>query len=127
MKSNRFEHTFGTIHAYKQQVYLLSLFISQLTKPFKDLDMNLYKCVFLTMISALTCLPFGLAVSEEPQQSPAIPQTLLKLIHAPEVQAELGLKPDDDKLLALLREIDGPWWRSRILPQQKQREAVGEL
>ncbi len=89
--------------------------------------MNLYKSVFLTMISALTCLPFGLAVSEEPQQSPAIPQTLLKLIHAPEVQAELGLERDDDKLLALLREVDGPWWRSRNLPEEKQRETVGEL
>lgn len=89
--------------------------------------MNLYKCVFLTMISALTCLPFGLAISEEPQQSPVIPQTLLKLIHAPEVQVELGLEPDDDKLLDLLREIDGPWWRSRNLPEEKQREVVGEL
>ncbi len=56
-----------------------------------------------------------------------IPQTLLKLIHAPEVQEELGLQADQNDLIAILRDIDGPWWRSRNLPEEKQREAVVEL
>ena len=34
---------------------------------------------------------------------PVVPQTLLKLIHAPAVQEELGLQADDEALLAFHR------------------------
>lgn len=55
----------------------------------------------------------------------AVPQNLLKLVHTPEVQKELGLEgtklEDFVKELAL---VDGPWWRARILPQDKQRKII---
>lgn len=37
------------------------------------------------------------------------------------------MDPDNEALLAVLRELDGPWWRSRNLPEDKQQQAVGEL
>jgi peroxiredoxin len=89
--------------------------------------MYLFKNILLIMMPVLACLPAARVLSEEPQQTPVIPQTLLKLIHAPEVQEELGLQPDDDHLLDVLGDIDGSWWRSRNLPEEKQRETVGEL
>lgn len=67
------------------------------------------------------------ALCDEPNPSPVAPQTLLKLIHAPEVQEELGLQKDSESLLSVLRDIDGPWWRSRNLPEDKQYEAVRGL
>lgn len=54
-----------------------------------------------------------------------VPQTLLGLVHAAEVQQEIGLAAA--KNLAFreqLREIDGPWWRSRILPESERRTVV---
>ncbi|MFY7874078.1 MAG: redoxin domain-containing protein, partial [Pirellula sp.] len=64
---------------------------------------------------------------EDSSKKPIVPQTLLKLIHTPEVQKELGFQPEDEKLLAVLREIDGPWWRSRNLPEEKQQAIISEL
>ena len=43
------------------------------------------------------------------------------------MQKELGFQPEDEKLLAVLREIDGPWWRSRNLPEEKQQGIISEL
>lgn len=89
--------------------------------------MHLFKNYLLMMTLVLACFPVVSVFCEDPLQTPVIPQTLLKLIHAPEVQKELGLQIDDDALLAVLREIDGPWWRSRNLPEEKQREVIGEI
>ncbi len=69
----------------------------------------------------------GNAMADDAESGPVVPQNLLKLLHAPEIQAELGLQPNDEKLLSLLREIDGPWWRSRNLPADKQQATVAEL
>ena len=89
--------------------------------------MHLFKNYLLMMTLVLACFPVVNVFCEDPLQTPVIPQTLLKLIHAPEVQKELGLQIDDDALLAVLREIDGPWWRSRNLPEEKQRKVIGEI
>ena len=60
------------------------------------------------------------------EAEPLVPQNLLKLIHTPEVQKELGLE-DDPRLLSILREIDRIWWPSRLLPEAKQVEITREL
>ena len=67
------------------------------------------------------------SLASDSAKEPVVPQNLLKLIHAPEVLEELGLKSNDEKLLAILREIDGPWWRSRNLPEDKQHVIIGDL
>ena len=64
---------------------------------------------------------------EEKEFAWLVPQNLLKLIHAPEVHAEIGLEPEDPRLLKTLEALDGPWWTSRNLPVDKQRQAVAEL
>ncbi len=69
----------------------------------------------------------GSVLADDPAATAFVPQTLLQLIHAPEVQKELGLQPEDEKLLAMLREIDAPWWRSRNLPADEQQGVVAEL
>ena len=89
--------------------------------------MCMHKYALLAILPLMTCLHGTLSFGEDPSQTPIVPQTLLKLIHAPEVQKELGLQQDDEKLLAVLREIDGPWWRSRNLPEEKQQAVVGGI
>ncbi|MFN7730543.1 MAG: redoxin domain-containing protein [Pirellula sp.] len=79
------------------------------------------------LLSMLACLHSAAANAADSTSVPVVPQTLLKLIHAPEVQQELGMDPDNEALLAVLRELDGPWWRSRNLPEDKQQQAVAEL
>jgi peroxiredoxin len=73
----------------------------------------------------------GLQAREEvgyevlPAEATAVPQNLLKLIHAPEVQQEMGLAGTQrSEFVRALADIDGPWWRARILPETKQREIV---
>ena len=54
-----------------------------------------------------------------------VPQNLLKLVHAPEVQKELRLEGESLKsFLEELVKIDGPWWRSRIKPAEEQRKII---
>ncbi len=88
--------------------------------------MHLSKNALLIMILVIVFVASH-AFCEEPKQTPVVPQTLLKLIHTPEVQEELGLQPDDEALLAVLREIDQTWWPSRNLPEEKQFVTVSEL
>lgn len=75
--------------------------------------------IFLGVNSARAC-------SQSVGEEPLVPQNLLKLIHTPEVQRELGLE-DDARLLNVLREIDHNWWPSRLLPEAKQVETTQEL
>ncbi len=56
-----------------------------------------------------------------------IPQNLLKLIHTPEVQTDLGFEPNDPRLMSIIREIDGTWWRSRNLNEEKQHAITQEF
>jgi peroxiredoxin len=56
-----------------------------------------------------------------------VPQNLLKLIHAPEVQKELELEGEAlDSFLIELAKIDGPWWRVRIRPLDEQRKVIAK-
>ncbi len=86
------------------------------------------KTVFLA--GAMFWLEFSLLVAANPEleyqplsaEAKRIPQTLLSLIHAPEVQMELKLEPKKfASFMPVLQKIDGPWWRARILPEEKQR------
>jgi peroxiredoxin len=83
---------------------------------------NLLTVVTAILLGVNTHRAFSQAVEEEP----LVPQNLLKLIHTPEVQKELGLE-DDERLLKVLREIDRTWWPSRLLPEAKQVETTREL
>lgn len=56
-----------------------------------------------------------------------VPQTLLGLVHAPEVQQEIGLgQPPSPEFVRQLRELDGPWWRARNLPEADRRAVVAK-
>jgi peroxiredoxin len=56
-----------------------------------------------------------------------VPQTLLGLIHAPEVQQEIQLKEGKESaFLKALREIDGPWWRARNLSATERRTVIAQ-
>lgn len=58
----------------------------------------------------------------------AVPQNLLKLAHAKEVQQELSVSSDQLlKLEMLLRDIDSKWWPARILPIAEQRKITASL
>jgi thiol-disulfide isomerase/thioredoxin len=57
-----------------------------------------------------------------------VQQTLLPLVHAPEVHAELKLTDAQvAKLETLLRKVDAKWWPARNLPVEQQREVTREL
>ncbi len=89
--------------------------------------MRIFHYAFLAILPITTFLLGATSYGEDSSKKPIVPQTLLKLIHTPEVQKELGFQPEDEKLLAVLREIDGPWWRSRNLPEEKQQGIISEL
>lgn len=67
------------------------------------------------------------AIAAEPIEV-AIPQNLLKLVHASEVQTELGINSENvEPFSKLLSEIDSKWWPSRIQPEKVQQKLVAEL
>jgi peroxiredoxin len=56
-----------------------------------------------------------------------VPQHLLGLLHAPEVQSELGLTDDQrQKLESYFARTDGPWFRARNLPNREKYLAIAE-
>ncbi len=81
-------------------------------------------CLVLSLVIAWRSAK---AIGEQPPPMPHVPQTLLKLIHTPEVQRELGLLSQEPALRAILEQVDGPWWRSRNLPEEQQRQTVAQL
>jgi peroxiredoxin len=80
-----------------------------------------WQCALLVILG----LPYS-AWAQNSDPEPLIPQNLLKLIHAPEVQEELGVL-EDKRLLEILEEIDAIWWPARILPEAKQMETIRDL
>jgi peroxiredoxin len=57
-----------------------------------------------------------------------VPNRLLALLHAPEVHEELGLSSDQvAKLETWFAKVDGPWFRARILPPEKQFPELDRL
>ncbi len=97
---------------------------------FKANDSLVYWASFLGTMVAIGS--FSNAWSSDPVRMEAIsaeltavPQNLLKLIHTPEVQKELQLEGESLKsFLDELLKIDGPWWRSRIKPEEEQRKII---
>ncbi len=57
-----------------------------------------------------------------------VPRHLLALTHSKKVQQELDLSAEQlSKLESFFAEIDGPWFRARILPAEKQQEVISDL
>ena len=94
----------------------------------RDLDMSPFRvAIFFALVATvLLSMNANRAFSQTVEDVPLVPQYLLKLIHTPEVQKELGLE-DDARLLNILREIDRIWWPSRLLPEARQVETTREL
>ncbi len=85
-------------------------------------------------LSVTCCLAItAVALGQPPNQTSGnvnllIPQNLLGLVHAPEVHEELGLSPSQvGQLERLFEEIDGDWFRARILPPDQQYAEVERL
>jgi peroxiredoxin len=56
-----------------------------------------------------------------------VPQTLLSLLHAHEVQTAIGLQGNKlQQFLPRLQQIDGPWWQARIRPAKEQRQITAK-
>ncbi len=87
-----------------------------------------FQCIRFIQIFALLVMlgKSQLAWSQNNDVEPLVPQNLLKLIHTPEVQKELGVL-EDDRLLEILKEIDAIWWPARILPETIQVKTVRDL
>lgn len=94
---------------------------------------RLAKASFQILFWLIVCV-FGDPASAEPlpkiqvlqSENTRVPQNLLNLVHAREVQSELGLEGDEE-FLAKLRELDADWWKLRIRPTSEQRKIVFEL
>jgi len=93
------------------------------------------------LIFLMTFLPLGLAHSMVlrpvysaelsfnplPANSTLVPQNLLKLIHASEVQQELDLQGEAlGKPLEEFVAIEMVWWVAGILPEEQLRKTVAE-
>jgi peroxiredoxin len=84
-------------------------------------------------LSAYFLLAFSITLGQQPASSDKlhgdlVPQNLLRLIHASEVQHELGLNDVEvQRLEAFFKEIDGHWFRSRVLPASEQRQVISKL
>jgi peroxiredoxin len=61
-----------------------------------------------------------------PKAEILVPQVLLGLLHAPEVQRELGFSTRENRsqLEAVFAKVDGEWWRARNLPFAERRRVV---
>lgn len=85
----------------------------------------------MLVLSRFTTLVISVAyVSDACAQSPApqLPPVLLQMIRDDAVHRDLGLsEAQRQEIMQRLREVDGPWFRSRILPMDQQRQQVGEL
>jgi thiol-disulfide isomerase/thioredoxin len=57
-----------------------------------------------------------------------VPQVLLPLLHAAQVQTEIGIEGATlGQLEQLFATVDGDWWRARNLPQAEQRAAIAKV
>lgn len=63
-----------------------------------------------------------------PKSDILVPQVLLGLLHAPEVQRELGLNNRErrNQLEEVLAKVDGDWWRARNLPFHDRRRVIAQ-
>lgn len=57
-----------------------------------------------------------------------VPQSVMQLVHAAEVQKEIGISSSNAKQFEDgLRELDKVWWPARILPLEEQRTTIAKL
>jgi peroxiredoxin len=99
-------------------------------KPVANLDSMVARITNFTLSIVVLSLMMGgerLLKAEETTEL-ALPRNLLKLVHAAEVQSELGLDDDHaERFTKLLAELDKKWWPSRIQPAAMQLKIVAEL
>lgn len=89
-------------------------------------------CVLCLGLTISMSMPlFGAGDRSSPVSSELrslVPHRLLALLHAPEVHQELGLSSEQvEKLEAWFAKVDGPWFRARILPPEKQFPVLDRL
>lgn len=83
------------------------------------------RVVVMSVAWAITCGGVAPRLGQLPAESLRVPQNLLRLVHAPEVQRELGVSDANREAFeTLLREVDREWWPARILPPAEQRRVV---
>jgi peroxiredoxin len=76
----------------------------------------------------LAALAPAFALAQETDTSKLLPQRLLQLVHAPEVQAELKLSASKQAAFEeLLAKVDAVWLPARNLPPDEMRTKVAEL
>lgn len=89
---------------------------------------------FVLLFAVAVCLQHSV-IGAEPKDLPAVldpeltlvPQTLLNLIHTPQVQGEIKLSGEVlREFMPILQEIDGPWWRARIRKPSEQRSITAQ-
>ncbi len=84
--------------------------------------------LLLIIVCTLVTAACGQSPTATEKYGELIPQNLLRLVHAPEVHQELGLSPEQvQRLESFFEQFDGMWFRSRVLPPEKQRGVVSEL
>lgn len=81
----------------------------------------------ISLLNVLAVLAHAQSPSarEENNSNELIPQNLLQLVHADEVQQELMFNPGQiTSLEAFFQANDGDWFRSRLLPANQQRQVI---
>lgn len=80
------------------------------------------------LVSATQSNVLGQAASQGNAYQQYVPQHLLGLIHAPEVHKELEFtKTQVQKLETFFNQVDGPWFRARILPAEKKHAIIAQV
>lgn len=87
-----------------------------------------YSSAILSLIVCLAASDLGMAQNVRSEVREFVPQNLLGLVHAPEVQRELGLDAQQaERLEGLFAAIDGEWFRARITKQEEQFATIDKL
>lgn len=85
-----------------------------------------WACLFAAPLVAQGQTSTKTADQAAPKAEILVPQVLLGLLHAPEVQRELGFSTREKRiqLEGMLDKVDGEWWRARNLPFAERRRIV---
>ena len=81
-----------------------------------------------SLFGLVFALTIGLGHTFAQSDQPSIPPVLLQMVRDDAVHRELGLEPPQvEKLMAALKQVDPPWFRSRNLAPEKQQPEVDRL
>ncbi|MEM8669687.1 MAG: redoxin domain-containing protein [Planctomycetota bacterium] len=84
--------------------------------------------LFYRSIGFAFVLSLGLASASAQSKQPTQPPVLLQMIRDDAVHAELGLDDQQiEKVMAMLREVDPPWFRARNFPADRQGPEIERL